>query len=91
MLAWSRRKVSELVLGIKDGVEGVFGTQNGSWRVARWVEGRAGSREEGWVMGGGLIVAVWGLRSTWMGEGVVGCGWGSSGLHHLSSRYGVPG
>ena len=85
MLAWSRRKVSEVVLGIKDGVEGVFGTQNGSWRVAMWVEGR------GWVTGGGLVVTVWGLRSKWMGERMVGCGWGSSGLHPLSSRYGVPG
>ena len=26
MLAWNRGKVSEVVLGIKDGVEGVFGT-----------------------------------------------------------------
>ena len=48
MLAWSRRKVSEVLLGIKDGVEGVFGAQNGSWRMVMWVEGR------GWVMGGGL-------------------------------------
>lgn len=43
MLAWNRGKVSEVVLGIKDGVEGVFGTWNGSWRMAMW----GGAKEEG--------------------------------------------
>ena len=28
---------------------------------------------------GGMVVAVWGVWSKWMGEWVVGCGWGCSG------------
>lgn len=59
--------------------------------MAMWVEGW------GWVMGGGLGhgrgvgCGSMGTEEQVMGKRVVGCGWGSSGLHHLSSRYGVPG
>lgn len=37
-----------------------------------------------------LVEWLWGERLGWMEE-QVGYRWGFMGLHHLSSRYGIPG
>lgn len=43
------------------------------------------------MLGGMVELVVWGEKSGWMGEWMVGCEWRCLGLYHLSSRYGIPG
>lgn len=63
--------------------------------MMRYVKGNGVGAE--WVQEvgalGGMVVELveWGGRSGWRGEWVVGCGGRCLWLHHLSSRYGIPG